>query len=36
VKWIDVANGDSLGLQAKVAVTAAKTIYVSGEGGDFT
>jgi hypothetical protein len=36
VKWIDVANGDLLGLQAKVAITAGKTIYVSAEGGDFT
>lgn len=35
-KWIDVANGTTLSLQAKVAVTAAKTIYLSGEGGDFT
>lgn len=35
-KWIDVASGDSLSLQAKVAITAGKTIYCSGEGGDFT
>jgi hypothetical protein len=35
-KWIDVASGTTLSLQAKVAVTAAKTIYISGEGGDFT
>lgn len=35
-KWIDVASGTTLSLQAKVAVTAAKTIYIVGEGGDFT
>ena len=35
-KWVDVASGTTLSLQAKVAVTAAKTIYVAGEGGDFT
>lgn len=35
-KWIDVATGNSLSVQSKVAVTAAKTIYCSGEGGDFT
>lgn len=35
-KWIDVANGTTFSVQAKVAVTAAKTIYVAGEGGDFT
>jgi len=35
-KWIDVASGTTLSLQAKVAVTAAKTIYIAGEGGDFT
>ncbi len=35
-KWIDVANGTTLSLQAKVAVTAAKTVYLMGEGGDFT
>ena len=35
-KWIDVANGTTLSLQAKVAVTAAKTLHIVGEGGDFT
>lgn len=35
-KWIDVASGTTLSLQSKVAVTAAKTIYIAGEGGDFT
>lgn len=34
--WIDVASGDKIQVQVKVAVTAAKTIYVTGEGGDFT
>jgi hypothetical protein len=35
-KWIDVATGTTFSLQAKVAVTAAKTIHICGEGGDFT
>lgn len=35
-KWIDVANGTVLNLRAKVAVTAGKSVYFSGEGGDFT
>lgn len=35
-KWIDVANGTTLNLRAKVAVTAGKSVYFSGEGGDFT
>lgn len=35
-KWIDVANGTTLSMKAKVAVTAAKTVYFVGEGGDLT
>lgn len=35
-KWLDIASGTTLSLQSKVAVTAAKTIYIAGEGGDFT
>lgn len=35
-KWLDVANGTTISLKSKVAVTAAKTIYVFAELGDFT
>lgn len=35
-RWIDVANGTTFNIRTKVAVTAAKTIYLIGEGGDFT
>lgn len=35
-KWLDVANGTTLALKSKVAVTAAKSVYFTGEGGDFT
>lgn len=35
-KWMDVANGTTLALRAKVAVTAGKSVYFTGEGGDFT
>lgn len=35
-KWIDVANGTTLNVRVKVAVTAAKSVYVTGEGGDYT
>jgi hypothetical protein len=34
--WIDVANGTTLSLKSKVAVTAGKTIYLVAEAGDFT
>lgn len=35
-KWLEVATGTTLALKAKVAVTAGKSIYFTGEGGDFT
>lgn len=35
-KWLDVASGTTIALKAKVAVTAAKSVYFTGEGGDFT
>lgn len=35
-KWIELANGTSLALRPKVAVTAGKTIYFTAEAGDFT
>ncbi len=35
-KWLDVANGTTLSLKSKAAVTAAKTIYAFAECGDFT
>lgn len=35
-KWLDIANGTTLSLKSKVAVTAAKTIYAFAEVGDFT
>jgi hypothetical protein len=35
-KWMEVASGNSIGVKVKVAVTAAKKVYVAGEGGDFT
>lgn len=36
VRWIDLANGSELKVKSKTAVTAAKTIYVLAEVGDFT
>lgn len=35
-KWIDVANGTTINVKSKVAITAGKTIYVLAEMGDFT
>jgi hypothetical protein len=35
-KWLDVANGTTINLRSKVAVTAGKTIYATAELGDFT
>lgn len=35
-RFLDVANGSVLKIKTKVAVTAAKTVYILGEGGDFT
>jgi hypothetical protein len=35
-KWIDVANGTTINIKSKVAVTAGKTIYIVAEVGDFT
>lgn len=35
-KWIEVANGTTINLRVKTAVTAAKKIYVIAEVGDFT
>lgn len=34
--WLDVANGTTVNLKSKVAVTAGKTIYIVAEAGDFT
>jgi hypothetical protein len=35
-KWLDVANGTTINIKSKVAVTAGKTIYITAELGDFT
>lgn len=35
-KWLDVVTGTTLSLKSKVAVTAAKTVYVFAEIGDLT
>lgn len=35
-RWIDIATGTTFWVKAKVAVTSGKTLYVLGEGGDFT
>jgi hypothetical protein len=35
-KWLDVANGSTINLLSKVAVTAGKTINIVAEIGDFT
>lgn len=35
-KWLELANGSSLALRSKVAVTAGKTVYFTAEAGDFT
>lgn len=35
-KWLDVANGTTINIKSKVAVTAGKTIYITAEIGDFT
>lgn len=35
-RFLDVANGTLLKIKTKVAITAAKTIYILGEGGDLT
>ena len=35
-RWIDIANGSDLKVKAKTAVTAAKSIYLFTECGDFT
>jgi len=35
-RWLDLANGSELKIKSKTAVTAAKTIYVIAEVGDFT
>lgn len=34
--WLDLATGSDLKVKSKTAVTAAKTIYVTTEVGDFT
>lgn len=34
--WLDLANAGNLKIKTKVAVTAAKTIYIHAEAGDFT
>lgn len=34
--WLELANGSELKIRSKTAVTAAKTIYVFPEVGDFT
>lgn len=34
--WLDLATGSELKIKSKTAVTAAKTIYVLAEVGDFT
>lgn len=36
VRWLDVANGTTINIKSKVAVTAGKTIYIVAELGDFT
>lgn len=36
VRWLDLANGSELKVKSKTAVTAAKTIYIYAEVGDFT
>lgn len=36
MKWIDLPTGSDLKFKSKVAVTAAKTIYLLAEVGDFT
>lgn len=36
VRWLDLANGSNLKVRSKTAVTAAKTIYIVADVGDFT
>jgi len=35
-RWLELATGSDLKIKSKVAVTAAKTIYIFAEVGDFT